>query len=206
MAVRREVAAMILVVDGDELHRASVTLLLRRGGYETHEVETGGEALAEAHRSRPALVVLDVRLRDGSGYEVCRQLREAFGETLPIMFVSALRTEPYDRVGGLLLGADDYLAEPFAPDELLARVRRLVTRSRDDWSALNLTKRELEILRLLAGGRNQSQISGALVIAERTVATHIQHILAKLGVHSRAQAVAVAHRRGLGADDRLTPT
>jgi two-component system nitrate/nitrite response regulator NarL len=206
MAVRCEVAALILVVDGDELHRASVTLLLRQGGYETHEVEAGDEALAEAHRSRPALVVLDVRLRDGSGYEVCRQLREAFGETLPIMFVSALRTEPYDRVGGLLLGADDYLAEPFAPDELLARVRRLVARSRDDSSALDLTKRELEILRLLASGRNQSQIAAALVIAERTVATHIQHILAKLGVHSRAQAVAVAHRRGLGADDRRTPT
>lgn len=206
MAVRCEVAALILVVDGDELHRASVTLLLRQGGYETHEVEAGDEALAEAHRSRPALVVLDVRLRDGSGYEVCRQLREAFGETLPIMFVSALRTEPYDRVGGLLLGADDYLAEPFAPDELLARVRRLVARSRDDSSALDLTKRELEILRLLASGRNQSQIAAALVIAERTVATHIQHILAKLGVHSRAQAVAVAHRRGLGADDRRSPT
>jgi DNA-binding NarL/FixJ family response regulator len=206
MAVRREVGALILVGDGDELHRASVTLLLRQGGYETHEVEAGHEALAEAHRSRPALVVLDVRLRDVSGYEVCRQLREAFGETLPIMFVSALRTEPYDRVGGLLLGADDYLAEPFAPDELLARVRRLVARSKDDSSALNLTKRELEILRLLASGRNQSQISAALVIAERTVATHIQHILAKLGVHSRAQAVAVAHRRGLGADDRRTPT
>jgi DNA-binding NarL/FixJ family response regulator len=117
-----------------------------------------------------------------------------------------LRTEPYDRVGGLLLGADDYLAEPFAPDELLARVRRLVARSRDNSSALDLTKRELEILRLLASGRNQSQIAAALVIAERTVATHIQHILAKLGVHSRAQAVAVAHRRGLGADDRRSPT
>jgi two-component system nitrate/nitrite response regulator NarL len=206
MAARREVAALILVVDGDEIHRAWLTLLLRRGGYAIHDVATGDEALADAHRSSPALVVLDVLLRDVSGYEVCRQLRDAFGETLPIMFVSALRTESYDRVGGLLLGADDYLAEPFAPDEQLARVRRLVARSRGDSSALDLTKRELEILRRLASGRNQSQIAAALVIAEKTVATHIQHILAKLGVHSRAQAVAVAHRRGLGADNRGSPT
>ena len=206
MAARGEAAAPILVVDGDEEHRASLTRLLRGGGYTIREVSTGDEALAEAHRTSPALVVLEVSLRDVSGYEVCRQLREVFGVALPIIFVSALRTESYDRVGGLLLGADDYIAEPFAPDELLARVRRLLLRASDGAHALDLTKREVEVLQLLAGGRNQTQIAATLVIGKKTVATHIQHILAKLGVHSRAEAVAVAHRRGLGTGEEDSPT
>ncbi len=191
-------AAWILVADGDDEHRSALGCLLRSAGYATCEVASGDAALVEARRSRPALVVLDVRLRDVSGYEVCRELRDEFGETLPIMFVSGLRTESYDRVGGLLHGADDYVAEPFAVDELLARVRRLIARSTEHPApSSGLTRRELEVLALLASGRTQREIADSLVIANKTVATHLQHVLIKLGVHSRAEAVAVAHRRGL---------
>ena len=64
-------------------------------------------------------MILDVDLPRISGYEVCRELRDAFGEAVAIMFVSGTRAEAYDRVGGLLIGADDYVVKPFDPDELL---------------------------------------------------------------------------------------
>ena len=60
--------------------------------------------------------MLDVQLPGMSGYEICRELRDEFGEGLPILFVSGFRTESLDRVAGLLVGADDYLVKPFAPD------------------------------------------------------------------------------------------
>jgi DNA-binding NarL/FixJ family response regulator len=87
------------------------------------------------------------------------------------------------------------------PDELLARVRRYTTPDEPvtgrPVAASVLTKREQQILRLLAEGLDQGEIARQFVISEKTVATHIQHILEKLGVHSRAQAVALAHRAGL---------
>jgi DNA-binding NarL/FixJ family response regulator len=165
------------------------------------QASTGAEAIAIARRSGVALVILDVHLPDISGYEVCRELRDTFGEQLPIMFVSGARTEAYDRVGGLLLGADDYVVKPFAHDELLARVRRLLARSthREEARRFDLTTRELEVLSYLAAGLDQAAIADELVISEKTIATHIQHILPKLGVHSRAEAVAFAHRHGISA-------
>jgi DNA-binding NarL/FixJ family response regulator len=165
------------------------------------EAATGAEALAIARSDAPALVLLDVRLPDISGYEVCHELRDAFGEQLPILFLSGARTEAYDRVSGLLLGADDYVVKPFAPDELLARVRRLLARSADtnETRSFDLTAREVQVLSQLAAGHDQARIAEDFVISEKTVATHIQHILAKLGVHSRAEAVAFAHRHGITA-------
>jgi DNA-binding NarL/FixJ family response regulator len=97
------------------------------------------------------------------------------------------------------------VVKPFDPGELLARVRRSIVRSDlslrrngdGKGSAFGLTGRERDILMLLAEGRRQEAIAAELVISPKTVATHIQRILAKLGVHSRAEAVAVAHREGL---------
>jgi two-component system, OmpR family, response regulator VanR len=62
---------------------------------------------------------------------VCSSLRDTFGETLPIFFVSGTRTEPLDSVAGLLVGADDYIVKPFVPEELIARVRRALTRTNE---------------------------------------------------------------------------
>ena len=194
-------SSSLLVVDDDDDFRTFVADLLRGAGHEVVEAATGSGALEGARAERPSLVVLDVHLPDISGYEVCRELREEHGDLLPIIFVSGERTESYDRVGGLLLGADDYIVKPFASDELLARVRRLLARSvQDDLArrSYDLTPRELEIIELLAAGQSQAAIAERLVLSEKTVATHIQHILPKLGVHSRAEAVAFAHRQGLG--------
>jgi DNA-binding NarL/FixJ family response regulator len=152
-------------------------------------------------------VLVEVNLPEVSGYEVCHELREALGEEVAIILLSAHRTEPYDRVAGLLIGADDYIVKPFDSDELLARVRSALRRFQPQRrtsipeaagpAAQLLTAREHEVLKLLARGLNQGQIATALVISPKTVGTHIQRVLAKLGVHSRAQAVAAAHELGL---------
>src|SRR5207245_3109467 len=138
----------------------------------------------------------DCLLPGVTGYEVCHQLRATYGEFLPIVFVTGERTETGDCVAGLLVGADDYVVKPFDPGELIARVRRRVARSVARGSsaygnsAFELTGREGEVLRLLAQGLDQETIAHQLVLSPKTVATHIQRILPKLGVSSRTQAVA----------------
>ena len=206
--------ASVLVADGDEGFCAAVSSLVVRAGLAVHRASTGDEALALAAVHRPAVVVLDVGLRSPSGFETCRELREAFGESLPILFVSAERTETTDRVAGLMLGADDYVVKPVDPDELLARIRRAAVRSsaevrrlsaepRADGtepgaaSAVGLTPREIQVLRLISQGRTAQEVSEQLVISPKTVASHLQRILSKLGVHSRLQAVARAYELGL---------
>jgi two-component system, NarL family, nitrate/nitrite response regulator NarL len=191
--------SFILVVDDDQAALDDISNLLDDAGLETRQAASGEEALAVARERRPQVVLLEVRLPGVSGYEVLRELRRRFGEKLPVMFVSGERVEAFDRVAGLMLGADDYLAKPFAPDELIARVRRLVVRSTpegDDRLRAKLTRREGEVLRLLAQGLRQPDIARQLVISSSTVSSHIEHILGKLGVHSRAEAVAVAHHSG----------
>ena len=121
----------ILIVDDDAAFRALVGVLLSRAGFATTvEAVTGEEALAAVRAERPALVLLDVFLPGINGYEVCRTLRDEFGDDLPIIFVSGERVEPSDRAVGLLVGGDDYLVKPVDPDEFLARVRRAIDRSR----------------------------------------------------------------------------
>jgi len=191
----------ILIVDDDPAVRELVAAVLEHAGFETETAETGDEALNAVETRKPKLVLLDVRLPDMSGYSVCRALREQRPDSVPIIFLSGERTEWYDRVGGLLLGADDYIVKPFAPDELVARVRTLLRRAerpvREGPVRSNLTAREFEVLRLLADGLSQADIAARLFISSKTVATHIEHILDKLEVRSRAQAVALAYRERL---------
>jgi RNA polymerase sigma factor (sigma-70 family) len=192
----------ILVVDDVASYRELVATLLDRAGFQVQQAASGEEALELANGEPPALVLLDVVLPQMSGYELCRSLRDRFGDGLPIIFVSGTRTDALDSVAGLLVGADDYIVKPFVPAELMARVRRALTRSaaleRANGPAPNsLTPREREVLNLLAEGLSQDQIAERLVISPKTVATHIQRILAKLDVHSRAAAIAHAFRWGL---------
>jgi DNA-binding NarL/FixJ family response regulator len=191
--------ASVLVVDDDAGSRALMSSLLLQAGFSTAVVETGEEAVESTRRNRPDLVLLDVRLPGLSGYEICRQLRDEFRDDVGIIFVSGERTDDLDRAAGLLVGADDYVVKPFSPDELLARVRARVGRSRRAVASNGglLTRRELQVLRLLAEGLGQKEIAAELVISSKTVGAHIQHILGKLEVHSRAQAVAQAYRHGL---------
>ncbi len=198
---RADSPSAILVVDDDRNFRRLMTSVLGRAGYSTTEAATGEEAVDLAHEERPALVLLDVKLPGVHGYEVCRELKETFGDDLPVFLVSGVRTEAYDRAAALLIGADVSLAKPVDADELLALVRKYASPTQPSARlgpvAVDLTKREREVLGLLAQGLRQGEIAQTLVISEKTVATHIQHILGKLGVHSRAQAVAFAHRSGL---------
>jgi DNA-binding NarL/FixJ family response regulator len=189
----------ILVVDEDDDLRNVVSQALAPLGRTVRSAATAAEAMAAVRRERPSLVLLDIRLPDLSGYVVCRQLRDEFGDELAIVFLSGCRTEDFDRAAGLMLGADDYLVKPFAMGELLARVRRAIGRSSPQEAApdASLTPREREVLRLLAEGLSQALIAQRLVISPNTVAKHIQRILTKLNLHSRAEAVAFANRHRL---------
>src|SRR4051794_3830863 len=178
---------------------------LRRAGLEGHHLASGENALEVAAVLEPAAVILDVILNGTTGYEICRELRQQYGENLPIVFVSGERREAADRVVGILIGADDYLVKPVDAEELIARLRRLIAKS---WGTqapapappsafAGLTTRENEVLRLLAHGLDQGAIAEQLAISPATVGTHIQRILNKLDVHSRTQAVALAYREKL---------
>ena len=199
MGTRRH-SGSVSIVDEDAGFRSLIAGHLERSGFETREFASGEEAFEDACRERPSVVVLEVRLPGTCGYEICRELRDEFGHDLGIVLVSADRTEPRDRIAGLLLGADDYFAKPLAADELIARVRALAEKRRGASNRERfdgLTDRELEILGLLADGLGQAAIAKRLVISPKTVAGHIERILTKLGVHSRAEAVAVAYREEL---------
>jgi DNA-binding NarL/FixJ family response regulator len=163
-------------------------------------------------RRQPVLAIVEVELPGPTnGLEFLRELHSEYGARIPVILVSAERTAPLDHVAGLLLGADDYVSKPFDEGELLARVRRSLSRS-EATNAIGkhqvvrrvevaLSPRESEILGLMSEGLGQAEIARKLVLSPKTVGTHIQHILSKLGVHSRAQAVAEAYRLGLVQPD-----
>jgi DNA-binding NarL/FixJ family response regulator len=195
----------VVIADGDEEARRLVSDLLAGDGIPSVEAATGDEALAAVRQQRPALVIVDVGVPGLSGYEVCSRLKAEFGDGLPVILVSGSRTEPLDRTAGLLIGADDYVTKPFDGGELLARVRRCIVRASLIEQSSNgprenpfgLSPREVEVLTLLAGGLGTRAIAECLFISRQTVATHVQRILAKLGAHSRAEAIAIAYRAQL---------
>lgn len=205
----------ILIVDSDDASRLTAVHVAVRLGYDARPTLTADELVERLGTERPALAIVEVELPGpANGLEVMRQLHEAFDGDLPVILVSACQTDAFDRTAGLMLGADDYVSKPLDSGELLARVKRSLRRvtphangagngnghTRDANNA-GLSPREREILGLLADGRTQGQIATELVISSKTVATHIQHILSKLGVNTRAQAVALAFRRGLVEPD-----
>jgi DNA-binding NarL/FixJ family response regulator len=184
-----------VVADPDPTARANVAGLIARLGCDIVKVTTGDAALEAVERHTAAIVVLDVALADGSAYECCRALRERYGDALPIVLVSEHRIDPSDEVAGLLLGADEYLAKPLHADIFTARMRRLLLRVQTrPIQRSPLTPREDEVLTLLTTGVAATEISSRLHITPKTTATHIEHILAKMGAHSRAEAVALALR------------
>jgi two-component system response regulator MprA len=116
------------VVDDDPELRAALTRALRLDGYDVTAVSNGLKALEAMPEAEPDIVVLDLMMPFVGGLEVCRRLR-AKGDRTPILVLTA-RDEVGDRVEGLDAGADDYLVKPFALDELRARMRALLRRSR----------------------------------------------------------------------------
>lgn len=123
----------ILVVEDDSAVGRSLGDALKREGYAISWKTTGAEGIQFAEKNRPDLIILDVRLPDGSGFDVCRTLRN-LKMRQPILMLTA-RTDEMDKVLGLELGADDYVTKPYAIRELLSRIRALLRRSYGELSS-----------------------------------------------------------------------
>ncbi len=118
----------VLVVDDEPQVREVVATYLKREGFDVRVAADGREAMAEIARKRPDAVVLDLMLPELSGIEVLQKLRQT-GDEVPVIVLSARGAEP-DRVAGLELGADDYVAKPASPREVAARVRAVLRRAK----------------------------------------------------------------------------
>jgi DNA-binding response OmpR family regulator len=121
----RPVGGTVLLVEDEESIGGLVRAYLQREGYQVAWVRTGGEALAELDRRPVRIVVLDIGLPDVDGFEVCRRIRTRSG--VPILMLTA-RDDEADRVAGLEVGADDYVAKPFSPREVVARMKAILRR------------------------------------------------------------------------------
>src|SRR5882672_1509003 len=125
-------AQEVLVVEDEPDIRRLIVLHLERDGFRCRTASNGPEALREARAVVPDLVVLDLMLPELDGLEVCRQLRrDVATAAVPIIMLTA-KSDEVDRVVGLEIGADDYVAKPFSPKELVARVRAVLRRARPE--------------------------------------------------------------------------
>ncbi len=133
----------VLVVDDEENLSFLITSALRLSDYETRSAANGAEALEEADRFAPDVVVLDVNLPDLDGFELLTRLRNS-GCRAPILFVTA-RHDTADRVRGLTIGGDDYITKPFALEELVARVQVALRRTGAGTTSSRLVVADLEL-------------------------------------------------------------
>ena len=137
--------ARLLVVEDEPNIRELLATSLRFAGFEVHVAADGASALKQAATHHPDLVVLDVMLPDMDGFTVTRKLRES-GRILPIVFVTA-RDSVEDKVKGLTVGGDDYVTKPFSLEEVVARIRAVLRRTRgeiDDGATLRFHDVELD--------------------------------------------------------------
>lgn len=117
----------LLLVEDDPSVAATLIDGLQGAGYRVHWEQTGAGGLEYARRHHPALIILDVQLPDGSGFDVCRQIRS--WKLFPPVLMLTVQDDPLDRVLGLEMGADDYVVKPFHWRELLSRIRALLRRA-----------------------------------------------------------------------------
>jgi two-component system response regulator DevR len=217
-------ALRLLVVDDHEVVRQGLVALLdRREGFEVvAQAGTVAEAVAAAARFEPDLVVMDVRLPDGSGIEACREIRAARPETRVIMLTSypdeeAVLSAIIAGASGYLLkqvrardlvaaleavGRGESLLDPAVTEKVLDRIRRIAASDQPDELAA-LTPQERKILMLVAEGKTNKEIAGEVFLSDKTVKNYVSSILSKLNLERRAQAAAfVAKHRlpGSGAE------
>ena len=210
----------LLVVDDHEVVRQGLVALLdRRTGFQVvAEAGTAAEALEQARRFQPDLVVMDVRLPDGSGIEACREIRSELPDTRVVMLTSYPDEDAV--LAAIVAGASGYLLkqvrardlvaaletvaaggsllDPAVTGKVLDRMRRIAT---DDDELAALTKQERKILSLVAEGKTNKEIATEVFLSDKTVKNYVSSILAKLNLERRAQAAAyVARMKGHAAD------
>lgn len=207
-------AMRILLVDDHSIVRAGLRgLLATIGAVEIHEAADGRAALALARSVRPHLIVLDLNLPGGSGLDLLRRL--LLEDKAARILVLSMHAEPVYAARALDAGAKGYLSKNAAPDELMLAVRRVADGGHyieneiaqdlalqtvaSGPSLHQLTARELEILRLLAGGSSLTEIADALAIGYKTVANACTGIKAKLGVSRTADLIRYAIEMGVAA-------
>ena len=212
-------AVRVLVVDDQELFRRGLTMLLSvEDGIEVvGEAGDGVEGTELASSTAPDVVLLDVRMPKRSGIEACRAIKEAVPSAKIIMLtVSDEEADLYEAVKS---GAAGYLLKDSSIDEVAQAVRvvadgqslispSMAVKLIDEFKqmskpeskhmpGLRLTERELEVLRLVATGKNNREIAKDLFISENTVKNHVRNILEKLQLHSRMEAVMYAVKEKL---------
>lgn len=133
-------SARILVVDDDEEVSALTKFSLAREGYEVIQAIDGINGLEKAREIKPDLIVLDIDMPRMNGLELCREIRgDKFLRLVPVIMLTGSRTHPKDKVAGIEMGADDYVLKPYNPEELVARCKRLITRTQEQISVNPLT-------------------------------------------------------------------
>jgi len=144
VAIRATGGALLLVEDDDAIGRLVKQYLEQQDGWRVIWLRSGEEALAQLRNQPVRVVVLDLGLPGIDGFEVCRRIRA--GSKVPIVMLTARDEEP-DRVAGLELGADDYVAKPFSPRELSARIKAILRRAERSIEDEVLTAREIVLRR-----------------------------------------------------------
>ena len=215
----------LLVVDDHEVVRQGLVALLdRREGFQVvAEAGTVAEAIAAARRFEPDLVIMDVRLPDGSGIEACREIRAERPATRVLILTSYPDEEAV--LSAIVAGASGYLLKQIRARDLVAalesvgrgeslldpavtekvlervldRVRRLATGDRPDELA-QLTDQEQKILMLVAEGKTNKEIASEVFLSDKTVKNYVSSILSKLNLQRRAQAAAYLAKRHSTSD------
>jgi DNA-binding NarL/FixJ family response regulator len=209
----------LLVVDDHEVVRQGLVALLdRRPNFQVvAEAGTVAEAVEAARRFEPNLVVMDVRLPDGSGIEACREIRETLPDTRVVMLTSypdedAVLSAIVAGASGYLLkqvrgrdlvsaleavGRGESLLDPAVTGRVLERVRRIATGDQPDELA-PLTAQEQKILLLVAEGKTNKEIAAEVFLSDKTVKNYVSSILAKLNLERRAQAAAYMAKLNAG--------
>jgi two-component system, OmpR family, response regulator len=174
--------ARVLVVDDEATIRDLLSGSLRFAGFEVVTAASGAEAVRAATCYRPDLVLLDVMMPEGDGFEVARRLG-AGPRGMPVVFLTA-RDEVADRVAGLNLGADDYVTKPFSLDEVLARVRAVLNRTRQAAACSRLRVADLA----LDDDLHEVRRAGGVIAVTPTEFRLLRFLMANAGrVVSKAQ-------------------
>jgi DNA-binding NarL/FixJ family response regulator len=202
----------LLVVDDHEVVRQGlVALLERREAFQVvAEAGTVAESIEQARRHQPDIVIMDVRLPDGSGIEACRAIRAELPETRVVMLTSYPDEEAV--LSAIVAGASGYLLkqirgrdlvaaletvgrggsllDPAVTERVLERIRRIASGASESDEISQLTSQERKILLLVAEGKTNKEIASEIFLSDKTVKNYVSSILAKLNLERRAQAAA----------------